>query len=523
MVNTIKMKYSELKILGIRELKRIAKSVGISVDDYKKFKSGTKDKLALLLSRKSAVKNIETVPKSPARKSRSPARKSRSSTRKVSVSDSCSPLTDSQCNRSSKHRKPDIVKIALKCGIETGKKTRSELCAEIAGVLGKGKPSNPLSLSGGGGGATPPKPTSGGELTKKEMVKMTIKNLQGIARDNKIAGFSKYKKADQKPELADLILKHLKNKRPASPTPASPTPASPVYSVPTSPRPTSPRPTSPRPTSPNPIAEKVKARLSSVLSNNNLEDCEKKYGDKTSEQLTKLRIKSGHKVWGGKNEPTKAQNMEYLCALDNDLKCDPLVGEDCKGNLVCDVTNDTNVCVSKDLANERVKNPDRGLQEMEYEGKRIIGSAIAIKKLKEQIAAAYDESSSDYTPIQPQQRVEVDIDELSEQFRGFDVSSDYTPIPPQQRVEVDIDELNEQFGGFDVSSEYTPIPPQQRVEVEIEESDPYLSEELKPPPGTEVTDIEEVLRQIQEVSPDEDIDDLTATQRAVLKCLGILA
>ena len=76
------MLYSELKILGIMELKRIAKSVGISIDDYKKFKSGTKDKLALILSRKSAVKNMKTVPRSPARKSRSPARKSRSPARK---------------------------------------------------------------------------------------------------------------------------------------------------------------------------------------------------------------------------------------------------------------------------------------------------------------------------------------------------------------------------------------------------------------------------------------------------------
>ena len=79
---------------------------------------------------------------------------------------------------------------------------------------------------------------------------------------------------------------------------------------------------------------------------------------------------------------------------------------------------------------------------------------------------------------------------------------------------------------FDVSSSgYIPVAPKkEEVEIlETEEVDPYLSEELKPPPDTEVTDIEEVLRQIQEVSPDEDIDDLTATQRAVLKCLGILA
>jgi hypothetical protein len=495
------MLYGELKNLGITELKRIAKNVGIPVDDYKIYKSGTKDKLALLLSRKSVVKAMKNVPRSPTRKSRSPTRKSRSPTRKsrsptrkVSGNKPCSPLTTSQCKNSSRHKKADIVKIAAKCGIEPGKKTRAELCAEIAKVLGKSqsspspRPSSP-SPRPSSPSPRPSSPKTSTSFTKRDLVIMSVKKLHEIARNNKIAGYSKYKKADQKGELAELILKHLRKERRTSPSPR-----------------------------PNKEVEKLRERLSNVLSKDNLDTCEKKYSDKTSEELTKLRKESGHEAWGGKNEPTKAQNMEYLCSLDNNLTCNPLIGDNCEGDLVCDVTNDNNVCISEGLANERVENPKRGLQEMEWEGKRIIGSATAIKNLQIQLAQAYDEEILDYTPISPAERQEVDVDELTEQLGDIEIS-DYTPVSPAERQEVDVDELTEQLGDIEIS-DYTPVSPAERQEVDNISDEPHQD---KPPPGTEVVDIEEVLRQVRQSSPDENIDDLTATQQAVLKCLGILA
>jgi hypothetical protein len=60
-----------------------------------------------------------------------------------------------------------------------------------------------------------------------------------------------------------------------------------------------------------------------------------------------------------------------------------------------------------------------------------------------------------------------------------------------------------------------PLPPLPKVQ-------PPKPVEKRPPEGMEVMDIEEILRQIQQ-GGGEEIGELASTQRAVLKCLGLLA
>ena len=191
---------------------------------------------------------------------------------------------------------------------------------------------------------------------------MTKKELQDIARKHKLTGFSQLNKGP----LIELI----KNKS-SSPTPAPRLPQSKKSSSP----------------SPAPRSRKT--------------DCSEKYVKKTVVELKNLLKEKGHS-WGGQLVGKKNQIIDYLCAIENELTCNPLLGKDCKGNLICDVTNKRNVCVPEKTGMGRVAS--KGLVEMMHNGKKIIGSATAIKKLKQKIS----EMEDDFDDMPP---MEDDFDE----------------------------------------------------------------------------------------------------------------
>lgn len=78
-----------------------------------------------------------------------------------------------------------------------------------------------------------------------------------------------------------------------------------------------------------------------------------------------------------KNKPTKKSDMiEYICSEKNNGSCDIENEKYCEGDLVCDASNQNGICISKELADSRK------LNELVYNGKRIIGSKVAINKLQ---------------------------------------------------------------------------------------------------------------------------------------------
>lgn len=78
-----------------------------------------------------------------------------------------------------------------------------------------------------------------------------------------------------------------------------------------------------------------------------------------------------------KNKPTKKSDMiEYICSEKKNGSCDIENEKYCEGDLVCDASNPTGICISKELADSRK------LNEIVYNGKRIIGSKVAINKLQ---------------------------------------------------------------------------------------------------------------------------------------------
>jgi len=78
-----------------------------------------------------------------------------------------------------------------------------------------------------------------------------------------------------------------------------------------------------------------------------------------------------------KNKPTKKSDMiDYICSEKKNGSCDIENEKYCEGDLVCDASNPNGICISKELADSRK------LNELVYNGKRIIGSKVAINKLQ---------------------------------------------------------------------------------------------------------------------------------------------
>lgn len=171
----------------------------------------------------------------------------------------------------------------------------------------------------------------------------------------------------------------------------------------------------------------------------------------------------------------KAEIAEYLCS--HDKKCEGT----CEGGLVCDIQN--SICISPELADKRISLTKSKYEELVLDGKRVIGTKSALDALKAKMEILSDDS---------------EIPETDE----------FIPSPKLIKP-VDGDEI------IVVEEERIPSPKMPR-------KTPSPKMPSKPDEGTEVIDIEEILRQIQ-VGEGEEISELADTQRAVLKCLGLLA
>ena len=204
------------------------------------------------------------------------------------------------------------------------------------------------------------------------------------------------------------------------------------------------------------------------------------YDDLLSKKVAELRQlldKAGVKA----GRPSKKAEMaQYLCDIAQNPRCDPEAGVDCEGNQVCDASNKPGVCISPELANIR------GYDEMMWGNRRVIGTKAALKVLKNKLGDNKLPIPKTITPMMPKT-----ITPPIPKTITPPIPKTITPPIPK-----------------------TPTPP-------IPKTPTPTVPKTRPPEGTEVVDIEEILKQIQQ-GTGEEIGDLAATQREVLKCLGLL-
>ena len=349
--------------------------------------------------------------------------------------DDCN-MPQKTCETSSKYKKPDILALAKKCGVTNLEGTRKDLCARIAAKMAGMVQPEP---------APQPAPVVGGELdcnmpqktceTSSKYKKNDILDLAKRCGVTDLGGTRKDLCARIAARMAAGVVPE-----PPEPVPVVVPEPEPVVVVPV------------------PVGP----------------DC---YGGKTYEELIKLKVDELRELMNKadimKNRPTNKQDMAaYLCAVQQNGRCDPEKGVNCDGDLVCDAQ--AKVCLDRELAGRRNQ------EIVQINGKTIVGTPAAIAQLRKKLEAAPAPQ-----PPAPQPVVGGDGPQ----------TPDKPPTP------------DEPPPGF-----VAPPPPP-----------PPAPKPEKPVHGAEVVDIEEVLRQIQAGGDVGDISALSETQKAVFKCLGLIA
>ena len=267
------------------------------------------------------------------------------------------------------------------------------------------------------------------------------------------------------------------------------------------------------------------------------------FPNRTQEELFELGVKELRKlmVQGGikKGRPRKKDQMiDYLCALGQQGRCDPEKGEMCDGDNVCDVA--AKLCLPPDVAMRR------GLEMMTYAGRKIVGTSAALKALRARLPSEdevdVDEKEVDEVDVDEVDVEEVDVDEkevdvdepqwrlINEKWRR--VGKEYLDVEDVEDVEEDIEPVDEELDC-------------KEQEILCDDGDDEHCEEkcgsdffcgsdnicskgkrptrIKPQEGDQVKSIEDILRKLEETGGAEDIGDLSAVQKEVLTCLGLLS
>ena len=366
--------------MSVTELKKLCRDKGIS--GYSRFNK--KDLVAYILKelKKSSKKSKTPSPKTPSPK------KSHGGTKKKG----CRHPDGCDTKKKSGYSVEQIRKLAQECNLTIKGKTRKQLCKEIAAALKKGghkpKPPPPPPSPGPGPGPGP----SGRKICKSKSGKPYSKG--GCTR----YGADKGCLWDSDTEECYMS---------GTPKPAPPPPPPP--------------PPSPGP-GPGPSGRKIcKAKSGKpynksgctrygadkgCLWDSDTEECymsgtpgpspppspgpppgECYGGDrrdlikKKSKELRVLLEAAGIKE--GRPQ-AKVDLINYLCALGPEghgQRCDPAEGEFCDGDLVCDAK--AKLCLPPDAARARSR-----LKEMEWNGKKIIGTQKALDRLREKLGKA---------------------------------------------------------------------------------------------------------------------------------------
>jgi len=394
---------SELKSLGITELKKIAKALGIK--GISKLRSGDKDEL---------VKQIYDIQKGgKPREARSRSRsgspkkagKSRSRSRehkKQEQEDLACGMENKKC-LAAKYKKDDILILAKKCGIDTKignkAKTRAQLCAEISAHIRQ--------------------------------------------RDEQ-AGFAEEKPQQQTDKLC---------------------PGGVVTSN---------------------LANKTVVEIKDLLKQSN--------------------IVSGI-------PKKKSDLISYLCAVENNKRCEPKNNVDCDGGYTCDTSNTPGICISDKFAGDRIAGDN--IEEFIFNGRKIIGTKKAINDLKNYSAKNGPVPEQAEKKKRPPPRQKAAEPEVFEEKRAPPPPAPRPPSPPRAPPPAP-----------KIAAARPLSPPRQVKEKEIVEEDALYAEEEKadeiPVEQTqEYKDIEDILNDIKN-DTGERLEDLTNIQKKVLECLGLI-
>ena len=258
-------------------------------------------------------------------------------------------IEEKKCKTSTKYKKSDIVDLAIKCGIEPGKKSRNQLCEEIVKLNTSEAPISPSSRSSSRSSRRSSRSSRSSSRSSSsrsrsrgtpDISKKTKNELIEIAES---MGITKINNRSIKYLNKDVIFKAIQDNTPEEQSPRA------------SPRGASPRASPGRVSREDYKLELINKKLTEL---NNL--------------LKQTNIKS--------NKPTKkADIIEYLSALESNDVCDPENNQFCEDGFSCDVGNKPGLCIADSVADSRK------LEEFMYNNKKFVGNTTAINVLKKKL------------------------------------------------------------------------------------------------------------------------------------------
>jgi hypothetical protein len=406
-------------------------------------------------------------------------------------------ISEGECNKT-KYRKQQIVDLAISCGIDPARKTKKQLCEAIVASY-QGVTVSPVSKKSRKSASR--KRSRKSASRKSAVSKRSRKSLpveQSVDCSISESKCNRYKKDEikeialkcgidpslykTKKDLCQAIVNSYEGER--KPARIKKTSRSVGEAIVKKPK----------------DKKSRKQRVKSPYQ----EDLSKKTVAELKKMLDDIEFSS--------SKPTlKNQMAEYLDSAETNGRCKPKDGEFCDGDFVCDASNEKGICINRELADER------GLEEIVYEGNRIIGSKKAIKDLRKELKKGQVEKLFEED--------EIIIDEpmpLPSFNGGVEESKDFEPeimIGSPLRPTKYITPETSPESAPDYSSD---------IERLMEGDVIYAEEDLRLPEGTytniidSLGDIDDVLRRIKTRDDYKGYDDLEPTQKQVLKCLGLL-
>ena len=211
---------------------------------------------------------------------------------------------------------------------------------------------------------------------------------------------------------------------------------------------------------------------------------------KTLVELKKLLKQQG--IDRNINKTKKDIVEDYLLAP----KCNPVNDINCPGDMSCDVRSEPGLCIPKDKKEKR-------LEEMIYNGKRIVGDKKSLEHFRERLKNKNIEKQS----VVPQ----VEVIEKQSVVPQVEVIEKQSVVPQVEVIEkqsvvpqVEVIEKQSVVPQVEVIEKQSVVP-----QVEVIEKQELNSE-----------DIESVLTDIKTSCG---IGDLTEIQKKILKCIGLLS
>jgi len=372
-------------------------------------------------------------------------------------------VEEKKCKTSTKYKKSDIVDLAIKCGIEPGKKSRNQLCEEIVKLNNEETPRSSSSRTS----------RSTSRRTSRSTPDISKKTKNELIQIAESMGITKINNRSIKYLNKDVIFKAIQDNTPEEESPIASQRGSPRASSRPSSRPSSPR-ASPRASREDYKLELINKKLTEL---NNL--------------LKQTTIKS--------NKPTKkADIIEYLSALESNDVCDPENNQFCEDGLSCDVANKPGLCIADSVAESR------NLEQFMYNNKKLVGNTTAINVLKKKLDSSRSVSSRSVSPRSVSSR-SVSSRSVSSRSRS---GSPRKPILPYLELPPPLDLEQKSASAMAPSPKMTLFDLlSQRQGIEESKID--------------YSDIETVLREIQYNK--DPSDKLSNEQLEILKCLGLLS